>query len=192
VVQKLLRKARKGAQVICIPGNHDEFLSHFLYLQFGGVTIVPQAVHVTADGQKLWVLHGDEFDSIVHYAPWLAALGNNGYDAMIWIGRWMNRLRRALGYPEWSLSAYVKGRVKNIMKYIADYERVLAHQTRRLGLDGVVCGHIHKPEIRDVEGVGYHNTGDWVENCSALVEDQDGKLEVIHWPAQAAAGVAAA
>ena len=181
VVQKLLRKVRKGAQVVYIPGNHDEFLRDFTSLQFGGITLHHDAMHTTADGRRLWVLHGDEFDSIVHYAPWLAFLGNNGYDAMILIGRQFNRLRRWLGRPEWSLSAYVKHRVKNIVKFVTNYEHALAHEAGRRAADGVVCGHIHKAEIKAFEGITYYNAGDWVESCTALVEHFDGRLEIICW-----------
>ena len=181
VVQKLLRKVRKGARVDYIPGNHDEFLRDFVGLQFGGVSLLRDALHTTADGRKLWVLHGDEFDSIVHYAPWLAFLGNNGYDAMILLGHGLNRLRRCFGRPEWSLSAYVKHRVKNIIKFVTDYEQALAREARKRGADGVICGHIHKAEMREFEGISYFNTGDWVESCTALVEHFDGRLEIIHW-----------
>ena len=186
VVQKLLRKVRKGARVDFIPGNHDEFLRDFVHLQFGGITLLRDAMHTTADGRKLWVLHGDEFDSIVHYASWLAFLGNNGYDLMILIGHGLNRLRRWLGCREWSLSAYVKQRVKNIVKFVTDYEHALIHEARKRGADGVVCGHIHKAEIKQVDGVAYFNTGDWVESCTALVEHDDGRLEIINWKAGAA------
>ena len=182
VVQKLLRKARKGSQVVYLPGNHDDFLTHFLHLQFGGITVLPEAMHVTAQGKKLWTLHGDEYDSIVHYAPWLASLGNNGYDMTLYIGRWLNRLLRAFGRGEWSLAAYLKGRVKNVMRYIADYEQALTQQAGKRGADGVVCGHIHKAEIREFDGILYYNPGDWVENCTALVEHGDGRLEIVQWP----------
>jgi UDP-2,3-diacylglucosamine pyrophosphatase LpxH len=181
IVQKLLRKVRKGARVDYIPGNHDEFLRDFLGLQFGGVTLLRDALHTTADGRKLWVLHGDEFDSIVHYAPWLAFIGNNGYDAMILIGRQLNRLRRWLGRPDWSLAAAIKQRVKNVIKFVTDYEHALAREAHKRGADGVVCGHIHKAEIREFEGIAYFNTGDWVESCTALVEHFDGRLEIIRW-----------
>ncbi|TAN37015.1 MAG: UDP-2,3-diacylglucosamine diphosphatase [Verrucomicrobia bacterium] len=181
VVQKILRKVRKGARVDYIPGNHDEFLRGFIDLQFGGVTLLRDAMHTTADGRKLWVLHGDEFDSIVHYAPWLAFLGNNGYDAMILLGHQFNRLRRWCGRPEWSLSAYVKHRVKNIVKFVTDYEHALACEAQKRGADGVICGHIHKAEIRGFDGITYFNTGDWVESCTALVEHFDGRLELVRW-----------
>jgi UDP-2,3-diacylglucosamine pyrophosphatase LpxH len=181
VVQKLLRKVRKGAQVVCIPGNHDEFLREFAALSFGGILILPDAMHTTADGRRLWILHGDAFDSIVHYAPWLAILGNNGYDLMILVGRALNRLRRGLGFPDWSLSAYVKQRVKNVVKFITNYECAIAREARRRGADGVVCGHIHKAEIKQVDGLNYCNTGDWVESCTAVVEHFDGRMALVEW-----------
>lgn len=181
VVQKLLRKVRKGAHVVCIPGNHDEFLHDFVHLTFGGIGVLPDAMHETADGRRIWILHGDEFDSIVHYAPWLTILGNNGYDLMILLGRALNRLRRGLGFPAWSLSSYVKKRVKNIIKFIADYEHALMREARRRGANGVVCGHIHKAEIKEVDGLIYYNTGDWVESCTAVVEDFDGRMKLVKW-----------
>ena len=181
VVQKLLRKVRKGSRVVCIPGNHDEFLHEFARLSFGGIVVLPDTMHETADGRRFWVLHGDQFDSVVQYAPWLTLLGNNGYDLMIHVGRFLNRIRRRLGFPEWSLSAYVKGRVKNIIRFVTDYEQAMMREARRHGADGVVCGHIHKAEIKEMEGLLYCNTGDWVESCTAIVEHGDGRLELIHW-----------
>ena len=183
VIQKLLRKVRKGARVVCIPGNHDEFLHDFLHLSFGGIVVLPDAMHETADGRRIWTLHGDEFDSIVHYAPWLTILGNNGYDLMILVGRALHRLRRWIGFPEWSLSSYVKQRVKNIIKFITDYEHALMREARRHGANGVVCGHIHKAEIKEVDGLTYYNTGDWVESCTAVVEDFDGRMDLVKWTA---------
>ena len=181
VVQKLLRKVRKGAQVDFIPGNHDEFLRDFVHLQFGGITLLRDAMHTTADGRKFWVLHGDELDSIVHYAPWLAFLGNNGYDLMILVGHGLNRLRRWLGFQEWSLSAYLKHRVKNIVSFVTNYEHALVCEARKRGADGVICGHIHKAEMKQLGDVAYCNTGDWVESCTALVEHDDGRLEMVVW-----------
>jgi len=187
VVQKLLRKVRKGAHVVCIPGNHDEFLRDFAHLTFGGIVVLPDSMHETADGRRLWILHGDEFDSIVHYAPWLTILGNSGYDFMIHVGRVLNRIRHWLGFPEWSLSAYVKQRVKNVIKFVTDYEHALIREATRRGANGVVCGHIHKAEIKQVDGLTYCNTGDWVESCTAIVEDFDGKLSLVRWAGAGAA-----
>ena len=181
VVQKILRKARKGAQVFYIPGNHDAFARGYAPIQLGGVAVVLEAFHTTAGGQRLWILHGDEYDSVVHYAPWLAVLGNHGYDLTIHLGRFINRLRRMLGLREWSLSAYVKQRVKNVVKFVTNYEHALAREARRRQAQGVVCGHIHKAEMRDFDGIQYCNCGDWVESCTALAEHNDGSLEIIRW-----------
>jgi UDP-2,3-diacylglucosamine pyrophosphatase LpxH len=181
VVQKLLRKARKGTRVVYVPGNHDEPLRDYTDLQFGGVTVLAEALHETADGRTLLVLHGDDFDGIVKYAKWLALLGDWAYNWMLRANHWFNIARRSLGYPYWSLSAYLKQRVKDAVKYIDDYERAVAEEARRRGVDGVVCGHIHKAEIRTIDGVLYCNDGDWVESCTALVEHWDGRLEIVSW-----------
>ena len=183
VIQKLLRKARKGAQIIYIPGNHDEALRDFSAsaLQFGGIALQDEAIHVTADGKRLLVIHGDAFDGVVKYAKWLALLGDWAYTAMLGCNIVFNRIRRRLGYGYWSLSAYLKAKVKNAVEFVGDYERAIAEEARRRGVDGIVCGHIHKPEIRMIDGVLYCNDGDWVESCSALVEHLDGRLEIVIW-----------
>src|SRR5713226_3906148 len=165
VVQKVLRKARKGTNVIYIPGNHDE----------------AEAIHVQPDGKKLLVIHGDQFDGIVRYARWLAILGDWAYNAALRINTTFNWARRKLGLSYWSLSAFLKHKVKNAVQFIANYERAVASEARRRGVDGVVCGHIHHAEIRDIDGVRYCNDGDWVESCTALVEDFDGRLRIIRW-----------
>jgi UDP-2,3-diacylglucosamine pyrophosphatase LpxH len=184
VVQKLLRKARKGTRVVYVPGNHDEPLRDYTDMQFGGVMVVEEAIHVTADGRRLLVLHGDKFDGIVKYARWLAILGDRAYNLILELNHWYNLARRYLGYPYWSLSAYLKGRVKDALRYIEDFEVAIAEEARRRGVDGVVCGHIHKAEIRQFGPVLYCNDGDWVESCTALVEHADGRLEILDWAAQ--------
>jgi UDP-2,3-diacylglucosamine pyrophosphatase LpxH len=181
VVQKLLRKARKGTRVIYIPGNHDEWLRDYTELNLGGITLQDEVVHVTADGRHLLVIHGDAFDSVVKYARWLAVLGDSAYNFVLWLNHHFNVWRRRLGYPYWSLSAYLKGRVKNAVEYVDSFADALSEEARRRGLDGVVCGHIHKAEIREVGGVLYCNDGDWVESCTALVEHLDGRLEIVPW-----------
>lgn len=191
VVQKILRRARKGCQVIFIPGNHDEFARHFVEHQFGGVDVLAEAVHVTADGRRLWVTHGDLYDGVVQYARWLAYLGDTLYEWALHLNRHLNSLRARLGLPYWSLSQYLKHRVKSAVNFITRFEEALAHEARRRGLDGVVCGHIHRPEIRVIDGVLYCNDGDWVESLSALVEHHDGRLELVHWAQQRAAPAAA-
>ena len=181
VVQKLLRKARKGTHVVFVPGNHDEFARDYAHLSFGDVEVMPQAVHQTADGRKLLVLHGDAFDGVVKHARWLAHLGDNAYTFALWANHWLNVLRRSLGLAYWSLSAYLKHKVKNAVQYIANYEQTMAEEARKHHVDGIVCGHIHHAEMRDINGILYCNDGDWVESCTALVEHFDGQLEVLHW-----------
>jgi len=192
VVQKLLRKARKGTRVVYIPGNHDELLRRFLEINIGQIEVVSEAVHVTADGRKLLVLHGDEFDAIVRYARWLAFLGDWAYNLALAANYWINVLRRRLGLSYWSLSAYLKQRVKNAVEYISRFERAVAEAAAKRGADGVVCGHIHHAEIREIAGVTYCNDGDWVESCTALVEHADGRLEILRWVEDQAAFLAPA
>ncbi len=181
VVQKLLRKARKGTQVVYVPGNHDEMLRDYLDLHFGGIFVTGEAMHITADGRRLLVLHGDAFDGVVRYARWLAFLGDRAYSFALFLNHWFNKARLALGLPYWSLSAFLKHKVKNAVNYIGDYEAAVASEARRRGADGVVCGHIHKAEIRTIDGILYCNDGDWVESCTALVEHADGRLEILPW-----------
>ena len=181
VVQKLLRRARKGCRVIYVPGNHDEFARAFVGHAFGGVEVQEEAVHVTATGQRLWVVHGDLFDGVIQCAKWLAHVGDWLYEFTLKLNRHLNRLRARLGLEYWSLSAYLKHKVKKAVNFISDFEVAVAHEARRRGFDGVVCGHIHHAEIRTVEGVLYCNDGDWVESRTALVEHMDGRLEIVHW-----------
>jgi UDP-2,3-diacylglucosamine pyrophosphatase LpxH len=181
VIQKVLRKVRKGTRVVYVPGNHDEWLREFAQLQFGGVEVVEDAIHVTADGRRLLVLHGDMFDAVVMHARWLALLGDGAYTAALWVNRHFNTARRRLGYPYWSLSAYLKRRVKNAMQYIASFADAVANEARRRGVEGIVCGHIHHAEIRPIGDILYCNSGDWVESCTALVEHFDGRLELVDW-----------
>ncbi len=181
VVQKLLRKARKGTRVVYIPGNHDELLRRFLEINIGQIEVVSEAMHTTAAGKRLLVLHGDEFDTVVRYARWLAFLGDWAYNLALAANHWLNVLRRALGLNYWSLSAYLKHRVKNAVEYISRFEHAVAEAAAKRGADGVVCGHIHHAEIREIGGVTYCNDGDWVESCTALVEHADGSLEILRW-----------
>jgi UDP-2,3-diacylglucosamine pyrophosphatase LpxH len=181
VIQKILRKARKGTEVTYIPGNHDEWLREYTEIELGGIKVVDEAVHLTADGRRLLIIHGDAYDGVVKYARWLALLGDWAYNLMIWLNTHFNRLRRRLGYPYWSLSAYLKGKVKNAVVYVGNFADAVADEARRRGLDGVVCGHIHHAEIRQLGDILYCNDGDWVESCTALVEHWDGKLEIIDW-----------
>jgi UDP-2,3-diacylglucosamine pyrophosphatase LpxH len=179
VIRKLLSRARGGTIVTLIPGNHDEYLRRFCDLQLGNIMVTQEAVHRTADGRLLLVVHGDEFDGITRHHRWLALTGDVGYDVLLGINRWFNRARRVCGWPYWSLSAYVKGKVKRAVSFVTAFEQVLAREASHRGLQGVICGHIHRAEMRDIDGILYCNTGDWVESCTALVEREDGTLELL-------------
>jgi UDP-2,3-diacylglucosamine pyrophosphatase LpxH len=179
VIQKLLRKARKGCKVVFIPGNHDEFARGFIGHSFGGIQVLKEAVHTTATGQKLWVIHGDYFDGIIQLAKWLAYLGDYMYELTLKVNRYFNHLRAKFGLPYWSLSAYLKLKVKKAVSFINDFEVAVATEAARHGFNGVVCGHIHHAEIRDINGILYCNDGDWVESLTTLVEHADGRLEIL-------------
>jgi UDP-2,3-diacylglucosamine pyrophosphatase LpxH len=181
VVQKILRKARKGTEVIYIPGNHDEAVRHFLGVAFGGIAIRDEAVHTTARGLRLLVTHGDLFDGVVQYARWLAYLGDRLYTLSLQLNRWLNALRARLGLRYWSLAQFLKHKVKNAVSYIVAFEEALAAEARARHFDGIVCGHIHQAEIRDIGGILYCNDGDWVESLTALVETAEGDLSILHW-----------
>lgn len=181
VVQKLLRKARKGTEIVYVPGNHDEFLREFLGSHFGGVEVRDRDIHETADGRQLLVIHGDQFDVVVRHARWLAHLGDWAYVSALTVNTGVNRLRRQLGLPYWSLSKWAKLKVKDAVSFIGEFERALAREANEIGVDGVVCGHIHHAVIGDREGIQYINTGDWVESCTAVAEDHDGTLSLIDW-----------
>ncbi len=181
VVQKLLRKARKGTRVVFVPGNHDEFARDYAGHLFGDVLCVREAEHETADGKRLLVLHGDAFDGVVCHARWLAVLGDHAYTLALALNHVFNLARRRLGYPYWSLSSYLKHKVKNAVQFIGRFEQAMADHARQRGFDGVVCGHIHHAETREVGGILYCNDGDWVESCTALAEHRDGRLEIIRW-----------
>ena len=181
VVQKVLRKARKGTEVVYIPGNHDEAARHYLGVDFGGIAIREEAIHTTAQGKRFLITHGDLFDGVIQCAPWLALAGDVLYALTLRLNRHFNALRAHLGLPYWSLSQFLKHKVKNAVSYIAAFEQALARETRRRGLDGVICGHIHKAEIRDIDGIQYCNDGDWVESLTALVETREGALRILRW-----------
>lgn len=181
VVQKILRRVRKGCHVVYIPGNHDEFARDFADHHFGGVQVMEEATHTMLDGRRLWLIHGDYFDPVVKYAKWLAYVGDSLYEFTLRLNRHFNRIRARLGMPYWSLSAFLKGKVKKALNFVADFEKAVAHEAQKRGYQGVVCGHIHRAEIRDIDGVIYCNDGDWVESRSALVEHMDGRLELVFW-----------
>lgn len=181
VVQTVLKKAKKGTNVIFVPGNHDEAVRQFIDLDFGGIKVRDELVHVTAQGKRMLVLHGDRFDGVIACAKWLAYLGDNLYTVILKFNQVLNSWRARRGLPYWSLSQYLKLKVKNAVSYISSFEHALADEARQRGLDGVICGHIHKPEIRQIDGIMYCNDGDWVESLSALVEDVSGELRLVSW-----------
>jgi len=181
VVQTVLKKAKKGTEVIFVPGNHDEAVRQFIDLDFGGIRIRDELIHTTAQGKRMLVLHGDRFDGVIACAKWLAYVGDNLYTVILKFNQWFNSWRARAGLPYWSLSQYLKLKVKNAVSYISSFENALAAEAKRRGLDGVICGHIHKPEIRDIDGITYCNDGDWVESLSALVEDASGALRLVTW-----------
>ena len=183
IVQKILRKGRKGTQIVVIPGNHDEFLLHFAGV-YGNIILKPRDIYRTVDGRRLLVMHGHEFDSVTTYARWLAHLGDYGYTALLALNRPLNFLRSQFGFGYWSFSSVVKRRVKEAVNYISHFEEAVAHFAELHHTDGIVCGHIHTPAIRTVRGKAYYNTGDWVESHTALVEHVDGRIELLCWNEQ--------
>jgi UDP-2,3-diacylglucosamine pyrophosphatase LpxH len=190
VVQKLLRKARKGARIIYVPGNHDEFLRDYYGSHFGGIEVVESAIHTTADGRRYLVVHGDLFDVVIRHARWLALMGDWAYDVAIMLNTYFNAIRRACGMTYWSLSRWAKLKVKNAVNFIGEFELALATQARRRGSEGVICGHIHHAVIRALDGCAYVNCGDWVESCTAVVEHFDGRLEIVDWTARRSGALA--
>jgi UDP-2,3-diacylglucosamine pyrophosphatase LpxH len=181
IVRCILKKAKHGTRVVYVPGNHDEAFCDYVGLHLGDVELLPEALHETADGRLLLVLHGDEFDGIVRYAKWLALLGDRAYTLLLKTNRVANWIRRKRGLPYWSLSGHLKKKVKNAVQFISSFEEVVARAAAERGAHGVVCGHIHSAEIRQIGGVTYYNDGDWVESCTALVEHADGQMEIVDW-----------
>ena len=189
-MQKVLRKARKGTRVVYVPGNHDEAARHYVGVDFGGIAIRDEAMHVTGAGTRLLVTHGDRFDAVVTCAKWLALLGDRLYTFTLKLNQHFNALRARMGLPYWSLSRFLKLRVKNAVAYIGAFEEALAREARTRGFDGVVCGHIHHAEVRLIGDMLYCNSGDWVESLTALVEADDGTLSVLRWHEASARGAA--
>nr|WP_255607661.1 UDP-2,3-diacylglucosamine diphosphatase [Ancylobacter sp. Lp-2] len=189
VVQKLLRKGRKGARIVYLPGNHDEFLRDYYGSHFGGIEVVETAIHEAADGRRFLVIHGDVFDVVVRHAKWLAFLGDGAYTAALGVNTYLNWIRRKLGFPYWSLSQWAKLKVKNAVSFIGRFEEAVANEARRHKVDGVICGHIHHAVMHDRFGVDYLNCGDWVESCTAIVEHPDGRFEMIDWARRSREGI---
>jgi UDP-2,3-diacylglucosamine pyrophosphatase LpxH len=181
VAQKLLRQARKGARITYIAGNHDEFLRDFQGTHFGGIEVADRVIHEAADGRRYLVLHGDQFDTVVRNHRWLAYLGDKAYDTAIVLNRVIARLRRAMGWPYWSFSSWAKLRVKKAVNFISSFRDVVRQEARKAEVEGVICGHIHHAELTAIDDVAYINTGDWVESCTAVVENFDGSFELLRW-----------
>jgi UDP-2,3-diacylglucosamine pyrophosphatase LpxH len=181
ILHLLFERAQRGTKVTYVSGNHDEFLRPFIHHQITAISLEDEVVHTTADGRKFLVLHGDQFDGVMQFARWLAILGDWIYERLLVVNNVYNRLRRRMGYPYWSLSAYLKHKTKSAVNFISAFEETLAKEAKKRQLDGIICGHIHHAEIRDIDGVLYCNDGDWVESCTALVEEWDGSLHVVRW-----------
>jgi UDP-2,3-diacylglucosamine pyrophosphatase LpxH len=179
VIRKVLSKARSGTVVTLIPGNHDEYLRRFCDLQLGNLMVTKEAVHRTADGRLLLVLHGDEFDVVTRYHRWVLWLSDASYAALVTANRWLNRARRALGFGHWSLAGSIKRRVPPAMSFVHAFEAAVVREAARRRVAGVVCGHVHVAALHDAGPLVYANTGDWVESCTTLVEHHDGRLEML-------------
>jgi UDP-2,3-diacylglucosamine pyrophosphatase LpxH len=184
VIRKILSKAKNGTKVIFVSGNHDEFLRKYNNesdLTFGNITVVDSVIHTALDDKKYLVVHGDQFDIVTRYHKWLAVLGDYGYRFLIWLNTKMNKIRQQHGLGYWSLSKYVKHKVKQAVNFIGEYESMVAKSCEHLDVSGVICGHIHHAEIKQIGNITYMNDGDWVESCTALIEDYDGQFSIIHW-----------
>ncbi len=192
ILRRIMKRAKHGTRIVYVPGNHDEMFRQFAGMNFGGVEIRRKAIHVTADGRRLLVLHGDEFDTIMLAHRWLAFLGDTAYTFLLKLNVAVNAVRRRFGLPYWSLSKHAKHKVKNAIEFISRFEETVAHEAQRLRVDGVVCGHIHTAETRAFGDVTYYNDGDWVEGCTALVEHRCGRMEILHWADEVAARPTAA
>ncbi|MDY6828733.1 MAG: UDP-2,3-diacylglucosamine diphosphatase [Pseudomonadota bacterium] len=187
VLRTILGKAKRGTQVIYVPGNHDELLRDYEGTQFGNIRIASRVIHTRADGSRMLVLHGDQFDGVVKCSKILALIGSKLYEWLLQANIAVNWVRRKLGLSYWSLAGFLKGKVKNAVQYVSNFERAVAHEAEKQAVQSVVCGHIHRAEITEINGILYCNCGDWVESCSALVEQEDGTIELLYWSRSVAA-----
>jgi len=184
VIQKVLKRARHGEQVVFVPGNHDEALRDYCETAFGDIRVEREYVHETADGRRFLLIHGDDFDQVTRHHRWVAVMGDVAYNLLVRINGWLSRMRRLLGIAGyWSLAGYAKRRVKTALQFIFDFEDSVIRHVRERGLDGVICGHIHWAALKEVDGLTYANCGDWVDSCTAIVEHHDGRLEMVEWSA---------
>ncbi|MGF1643685.1 MAG: UDP-2,3-diacylglucosamine diphosphatase [Thiotrichales bacterium] len=186
ILHLLFERAQAGCKITYVSGNHDEFIRPFIHHRISAIDLEDEVIHTTADGRRFLVLHGDQFDGVMQFARWLARIGDWAYEHLLALNTVYNRLRQWLGYPYWSLSAYLKHKTKSAVNFISAFEETLAREAKRRALDGVICGHIHHAEIREIDGVLYCNDGDWVESCTALIEAWDGTLRIERWVEEAA------
>jgi UDP-2,3-diacylglucosamine pyrophosphatase LpxH len=181
VLRLILSKAKRGTKVIYIPGNHDEMFRDYVNHRFGKLQVKRDAVHITADGRRILVLHGDEFDGVIKCASWLGHLGHHAYELILGLNRRLNWGRRKLGFHYWSLAAYLKLKAQSAVSYIDRFEQAVVRVGKQRGMDGVLCGHIHRAKLAEMDGIQYMNCGDWVESCTSIVEDFDGHMSLLHW-----------
>lgn len=181
IVKAILDKARSGTRVVYIPGNHDDMLRHYQGVTFGNIVFRNEYVHTSKSGKRFLILHGDEFDAVIKCGRLATFFGYYGYDFLLFVNRHFNHVRRYLGLPYWSLASFLKGRFKNAMQYVVNFQETAVYAARKRNAHGVICGHIHHADITDLNGTIYLNTGDWVENCTALVENETGEIELLHW-----------
>jgi len=181
VMRRFLTLSKRGTQVTYVTGNHDEFLRKYSDMEIGNIRVVDEAVHRSRNAKRFLVVHGDAYDVVTRYHRWAARLGGLGYALLLTLNGTLNRFRGRFGYGYWSLSAWVKYRVKRAVSFVSSFEQIVSHDCRHRGFDGVVCGHIHHAEITDYDGIRYMNCGDWVESCTALVEDERGEFHLIRW-----------
>jgi len=190
IVRNVLRKARSGTKVVYIPGNHDDIVRQFAGQRLHGVIIAKEVIHETADGRRFLVTHGDEFDCVVQNNRWLAELGSYAYEMLLAVSGCCNRLRRRMGLSYWSLSAFLKHKVKQAVNFMGRFEEVVINEACRRKVDGLICGHIHHAAIKKLDQITYNNIGDWVESCTALTETSDGCLAIMRWTEQDAISTA--
>lgn len=181
VVRRILTKSKRGTDVVYVTGNHDDFLRRYSGVDFGNIELCDQADFITAKGEKLLVVHGDKYDSVIQTQKWLAILGDWSYETLVVANRYFNKIRQKFGMGYWSLSSYLKQKVKSAVSFITAYEEAVIKDCKKAGYQGVICGHIHHPEIRQIEGIDYYNCGDWVESCTAIVETMEGEIKLLQW-----------
>lgn len=181
VLACIQQKAQSGTRVIYIPGNHDETFRHYVDNSLFGIEVHQQFIHTTTANKRFLLVHGDDFDSATRYNKFISIVGDAGYDLLLFLNRWTNRTRRLFGGNYWSLASWIKARVHKAREAIAAFENAAVHEAKKQGVDGIICGHIHHPALKIIDGIVYCNDGDWIENCTALVEQENGRIELLHW-----------